>query len=85
MIPKTIFEEIKKNYCAMTYAYISVSRGCSANSVDTTINFISQKNEDIENGDTRNNEDGDTQQEIQEIDHNKTFTINSNDKTKLLI
>lgn len=31
----------------MTYGYISVSRGCSANSVDTTINFISQKNEDI--------------------------------------
>lgn len=62
----------------MTYGYISVSRGCSANSVDTTINFISQKNEDIEDGDTRNNEDGDTQQEI---DHNKTFTINSNDKT----
>lgn len=69
----------------MTYGYISVSRGYSANSVDTTINFISQKNEDIEDGDTRNNEDGDTQQEIQEIGHNKTFTINSNDKTKLLI
>ena len=37
--------------------------------------------EDIEDGDTRNNENGEIQQEI---DHSKTFTINSNDKAKII-